>query len=57
MIREERHEYIRSMVDGWPAVSPETYARLALLLAPARAATAERPRQSGDVVSRGRTGE
>lgn len=34
MIRPEWQERIRQMVDGWPPVTPETYARLALLLAP-----------------------
>ena len=34
MIRPEWQDHIRRMVDGWPPVTPETYARLALLLAP-----------------------
>lgn len=34
MIRPEWQERIRRMVDGWPPVTPETYAQLALLLAP-----------------------
>lgn len=38
MIRPEWQERIRQMVDGWPPVEPETYAQLALLLAPERPA-------------------
>ncbi|GGZ80486.1 hypothetical protein ACFOOM_07770 [Streptomyces echinoruber] len=34
MIRPEWQERIRRLVDDWPPVSEETYARLALLLAP-----------------------
>ncbi|MFJ9243771.1 hypothetical protein [Streptomyces sp. NPDC101776] len=34
MIRPEWQERIRRMVDGWPPVTPEAYAQLALLLAP-----------------------
>ncbi|MFK0155404.1 hypothetical protein ACIQVK_25425 [Streptomyces sp. NPDC090493] len=30
----ELRERIRRMVDDWPPVTPETYAQLALLLAP-----------------------
>lgn len=41
MIRPEWQEHIRQMVDGWPPVEPETYAQLALLLAPERPAVAE----------------
>ncbi|WP_329338534.1 hypothetical protein OG866_26940 [Streptomyces sp. NBC_00663] len=39
MIRPEWQEHIRRMVDGWPPVTPETYAQLALLLAPERPAS------------------
>jgi hypothetical protein len=35
VIRPEWQERIRRMVDDWPPVTPETYAQLALLLAPA----------------------
>ncbi|MFJ4631592.1 hypothetical protein [Streptomyces sp. NPDC088847] len=35
MIRPEWQDRIRRMVDDWPPVTPETYAQLALLLAPA----------------------
>lgn len=42
MIRPEWQERIRRMVDGWPPVEPETYARLALLCAPEQPATALR---------------
>jgi hypothetical protein len=41
VIRPEWQEHIRQMVDGWPPVEPETYAELALLLAPERLAVAE----------------
>jgi hypothetical protein len=34
VIGPELEERIRRMVDGWPPVSAETYAQLALLLAP-----------------------
>ncbi|GGN47228.1 hypothetical protein [Streptomyces fuscichromogenes] len=37
MSRPEWRERIRQMVDDWPPVTPETYAQLALLLAPAPA--------------------
>lgn len=39
MIRPEWQEHIRRMVDDWPPVTAETYARLALLLAPEGSAT------------------
>ncbi|MEU9972313.1 hypothetical protein [Streptomyces sp. NPDC051014] len=34
MSRPEWREHIRQMVDDWPPVTSDTYARLALLLAP-----------------------
>lgn len=37
MIRAEWRDQIRQMVDDWPPVAPDTYAQLALLLAPAPA--------------------
>ncbi|MFF5004652.1 hypothetical protein ACFY3G_17695 [Streptomyces phaeochromogenes] len=50
MIRPEWREHIRRMVDDWPSVSPETYAQLALLLAPERPPAVEpatvRPQQA-----------
>lgn len=43
MIRPEWQEHIRRMVDGWPPVSAETYAQLALLLGPEQQPVAEFP--------------
>lgn len=43
MIRPEWQEHIRRMVDGWPPVSAETYAQLALLLGPEPQSIAEFP--------------
>lgn len=34
MTREERWEHIRRMVDGWPPLTFEQHAQLALLLRP-----------------------
>ncbi|MFD4830218.1 hypothetical protein ACFWPV_10235 [Streptomyces uncialis] len=45
MTPQERAEYIRRMVDGWPPVTAEQYARLALLLAPVPQSVAALPQR------------